>query len=442
MKLHHKLTSIAVGLSLMAGAQSRKIDFEKYEMDNGLEVILHEDHSTPIVTVSVMYHVGSKNENPTRTGFAHFFEHLMFEGSENIERGEYMNIVQNSGGTLNANTTQDRTYYYQTLPSNQLKLGLWLESERMLHAKVDQEGVETQREVVKEERRQRYDNQPYGDFIEQMFSRAFTQHPYKWTPIGSMEHLNAASIDEFRDFYKTFYVPNNATMVISGDFESDEAKELIADYFKDIPKGEKEIPFPKVEPAKVKGPIVDTVYDEIQLPAVFTGYRIPKATHPDFYALSMLNSVLAGGESARLQRTLVDEKQLALQVGSFPYGLEDAGLFIFISLPNTGVDLTDLEDGIYAEIEKVKKNLVSEKEYQKIKNQEKADFVSSNSTTSGVANSLARYDVLYDDVNLINNEIDKYMEVTREDIQRVAKEYLTKENEIKLYYLPADQQNQ
>ena len=208
------LAALVVGLSSVQG-QSNKIEFEQYKLKNGLNVILHEDHSTPIVAVTVLYHVGSKNEDPERTGFAHFFEHLLFEGSENIERGEYMKLVQSNGGILNANTSFDRTFYFEILPSNQLELGLWLESERMLHAKIDETGVETQREVVKEEYRQRYENSPYGTFLPEMFKRAYEKHPYQWVPIGSLEHLNAAKIEEFRAFYKKFYIPNNATLSLS-----------------------------------------------------------------------------------------------------------------------------------------------------------------------------------------------------------------------------------
>ena len=202
-------------------AQMNKIDFVEYDLDNGLHVILHQDNSTPIVAVSIMYHVGSKNENPDRTGFAHFFEHLLFEGSENIERGQFDKYVQNAGGVLNANTSNDRTFYFELLPSNQLELGLWLESERLLHAKVDQKGVETQREVVKEEKRQSVDNRPYGSILQESMARAFTKHPYRWIPIGSMEHLNAASEADYINFYKDFYVPNNAVLSIAGDLDID-----------------------------------------------------------------------------------------------------------------------------------------------------------------------------------------------------------------------------
>src|SRR5690606_23428373 len=207
-------------------AQERKIDFEKYTLPNGLKVILHKDNTAPVVAVTALYHVGSKNEDTARTGFAHFFEHLLFEGSENIERGQFDKYITNAGGELNANTSQDRTFYHMVLPSNQLKMGLWLESERMMHAKIEDVGVNTQREVVKEEKRQRMDNQPYGSILTEILSRAYKVHPYRWAPIGSIEHLNKASLSEFMDFYKTFYVPNNAVLSIAGDINIEETKKL------------------------------------------------------------------------------------------------------------------------------------------------------------------------------------------------------------------------
>ncbi|MBP9161360.1 MAG: insulinase family protein, partial [Flavobacteriales bacterium] len=269
----------------------RSIAFTEFDLPNGLHVILHQDRTTPIVAVGVMYHVGSKDEARDRRGFAHFFEHLLFEGSDNIARGEYAKYVEKAGGVLNANTTGDRTYYYEVLPSNQLELGLWLESERMLHARVDEKGITTQREVVKEERRQRYENQPYGSILPEVLKRAYSQHPYQWPTIGYMEDLVSASEADFKTFYKTFYVPNNAVLVLVGDFEPEGAKAAIAKYFADIPKGAVPPRNTVVEPP-LKGEIRDTVYDKIQLPAVVQAYRIPALGTPDFYAVDMLNRLL------------------------------------------------------------------------------------------------------------------------------------------------------
>lgn len=417
----------------------REIEFTEFDLDNGLHVILHEDHSTPIVAVTVLYHVGSKNEMPGRTGFAHFFEHLLFEGSENIDRGEFMEIVKLNGGVLNANTTQDRTFYFELLPSNQLELGLWLESERMLHAKIDQEGLETQREVVKEEKSQNYDNQPYASFRGELFSRSFTEHPYNWIPIGSLEDINKAELSEFMDFYKTFYVPNNATLSIAGDFDPKEAKALIAKYFSDIPKGTQEIPRPDIIEPPLTAEIVDTVYDNIQIPAVFMAYGMPGETDSDAYAMQLLTQVLSGGASARLQSRFIDQEEMALSVASFPYVLEDAGIFILLGLPQIGKSLDSLIIGLDEETTRVKNELITEREYEKALNQIESSFIQSNGSMSGIAESLANYHVYYGDANLINNEIERYRSVTREDIQRVAQKYLDLEKRVKLIYLPKDQ---
>lgn len=425
-----------LSIVIISAGQARKIEFTEYDLDNGLHVILHQDNTTPIVAVTMLYHVGSKNEDPNRTGFAHFFEHLLFEGSENIKRGEFDKYVTNAGGTLNANTSQDRTFYHEVLPSNQLELGLWLESERMLHAKIDKVGVETQREVVKEEKRMRIDNQPYMSFQPKIFEKAYKVHPYQWIPIGSMEDLDAATLEEFIEFYKTFYVPNNATLSIAGDIDIAKTKDAVNKYFKDIPKGKKEIPRPTVVEPPQTAEVRDVVFDNIQLPAVFEAYHIPAQGTDDSYALDMLSIVLSGGESSRMYKSLVDDQKKALTVQSFPFALEDPGLYIVLGLVNVGVDLEALEKAMDDEIEKVKNELITEKEFQKIKNQIESQYVQQNSSMAGIAERLADYHVYYDNAGLINTEIERYMKVTREDIQRVAKKYLTKENRVVLQYLP------
>ena len=427
--------SISLGGSL---AQSPQIKFEEYDMANGLHVILHEDHSVPLVAVTVNYHVGAKNENPERTGFAHFFEHLMFEGSDNIKRGEFFKYISNAGGDNNAYTTQDQTFYHELLPSNQLELGLWLESERMMHAKVEDVGVNTQREVVKEEKRLRIDNQPYGKLISEIFVRAFKVHPYRWAPIGSMEHLNAAALSEFIDFYKTFYVPNNAVLTIAGDINSATTKTLIDKYFKDIPKGTKEIPRPKadMEPALGKE-VRDSVYDEfIQLPAVIYAYRIPSLTSPDYYALQMMSQVLSTGASSRMNKELVDNQQKALQAFAFSYALEDAGLFITGAIVNGGVDVNEVDKLMQVEVDKMKNDLITDTEYTKVKNQVENQSVNGNAEVMGVATNLSNGYMFNKNTNLVNTELESYLKVTREDIKRVANQYLTKENRVVIFYLP------
>ena len=356
-------------------SQSNKIEFTEFDLANGLHVILHKDNSTPIVAVSVMYHVGSKNEDTARTGFAHFFEHLLFEGSENIERGEFFKIVQGNGGVLNANTSFDRTFYYEVLPSNQLELGLWLESERMLHAKIDEVGVETQRGVVKEELKQRNENTPYGSILNETFAHAFTEHPYQWTPGGSPEYINQANLSEFMEFYETYYVPNNATLSIAGDIDIDDAKELVKKYFADIPRG-KEVPRPNIVEPQQTAEVRDTVFDNIQLPAVVMGYHSPAQGTEDYYAVSMLAQLLSQGESSRFNKTIKNDKELAVYVGAFPLPTEDPGLALMFGIANMGVDAADLEAAMNEEIGRMRNELISERELQKLKNQVENDLPS------------------------------------------------------------------
>lgn len=419
-------------------AQDHKIEFVEYDLDNGLHVILHQDKTTPIVAVSVMYHVGSKNENPDRTGFAHFFEHLMFEGSENIDRGQFDKYVQHAGGTLNANTSFDRTYYFEILPSHQLALGLWLESERMLHAKVDMKGIETQREVVKEERRQRVDNQPYGTVLEESFKRAFTEHPYHWPIIGYMEHLEAAQEEDYKQFYRDFYVPNNAVLSIAGDIDIKETKALVEKYFGPIPGSAKPVYRPDTVEPPLDGEVVDTVYDNIQLPAVIQTYRIPAQGTEEYYAVDMLARLLASGESSRMYKELVDEQEKALFVGNFPLSLEDPGAALAFGVCNMGVSPDELESEMNKIVEETQKELISEREFQKLRNQIENEFVTSNSRMAGIAESLATYYMFYGNTDLINSEIDRYMAVTREDIREAARKYFTADNRVVLYYLPKE----
>ena len=276
---------------------AQSVSFEEYDLENGLHVILHQDNNAPVVTTSVMYHVGAKDEQPDRTGFAHFFEHLLFEGTENIERGQWFSIVTENGGTNNANTTDDRTYYYEVFPSNNLELGLWMESERMLHPIINQIGVDTQNEVVKEEKRLRVDNQPYGKFLENVKKNLFIKHPYRWTTIGEMEHLDAATLDEFLAFNKKFYVPNNAVLVVAGDIDIASTKEMIQNYFGNIPRGaEIERNYEKDDP--ITEAITATAYDpNIQIPAVINTYRTPGFSERDSKVLDMISTYLSDGPS-------------------------------------------------------------------------------------------------------------------------------------------------
>lgn len=425
-----------LGLLFTASLFGQKVDFEEYDLSNGLHVILHQDNTAPVVTTAVMYHVGAKDENPERTGFAHFFEHLLFEGTENIEKGSWFKIVSANGGTNNANTTQDRTYYYEVFPSNNLALGLWMESERMLHPVINQDGVDTQNEVVKEEKRMRYDNSPYGQWEPEVFKNLFKEHPYRWTTIGSLDHLDASTLQEFQDFNKKFYIPNNAVLVVAGDFETTEAKKLIADYFESIPNGERivrnEFKEDPIE-AEIKATFEDP---NIQIPAVFTVYRTPARTTRDARVLDMISTILSEGKSSRLYKKLVDDKKKAMQVAAFNYSLEDYGAYIVLALPLGENTLDDLVAEMDEEIVKIQTELISEKEFQKLKNKFENQFVNSNASVEGIANSLARYYMLYDDINLINNEIDIYNSITREEIREIAKKYLNPNQRLVLDYLP------
>jgi predicted Zn-dependent peptidase len=417
-------------------AQSVKLEYNEFDLPNGLHVILHEDHSTPIVTVSVMYHVGSKNETPGRTGFAHLFEHLMFEGSDNIPRGEYTRFVEKAGGTLNANTSFDRTYYYEVLPSNQLELGMWLESERMLHGRVDSIGIATQKGVVIEEIKQTEENQPYGSILRETFGRAFTVHPYHWPIVGSPADLRASTDEDVINFYKTWYVPNNAVLTIAGDIDPKSAKKLANLYFGTIPEGTRPMNRPlQNEPVKT-AEIRDTVFDNIQLPAIIQAYHVPAMGTKDYYAVSMLNTILSGGQSSRFNKALVDEKQLALQAMSIPLPLEHPGITLAFLIPNIGVDLTKLEAAADEEIIKLQNELIPAEEFQKLKNKVETEMVNRLAGIEGRAELLATGYTYYHNTGSVNTDIDNYLKVTPEDIRDAARKYFTPTNRVVLYYLP------
>jgi len=430
------LFSLATLLGMTLAVSAQEVKFEEYDLSNGMHVILHQDNSAPVVTTAVMYHVGAKDENPERTGFAHFFEHLLFEGTENIPKGEWFTIVTSAGGSNNANTTDDRTYYYEVFPSNNVELGLWMESERLLHPVINQDGVDTQNEVVKEEKRLRVDNSPYGKFLEKIKLNMFKKHPYKGTTIGKMAHLDAATLEEFQAFNTKFYVPNNAVLVVAGDIDSAEVKVMIENYFGPIPRGEDiERNFPKEDP--ITAPMRAKAYDSnIQIPAIMAAYRTPSFKERDSYVLSMISTYLSDGKTSKLYKKMVDDKKMALQVGAINLSQEDYGTYILYGLPLGDVSLDDLVAEMDEEILKLKNNLISERDYQKIQNKFENNFVSSNSSFEGIANSLARYYMLYGDVNLINNEIDIYRSITREEIQSVANKYLNADQRLLLEYLP------
>lgn len=420
---------------------AQSVSFQEYDLTNGLHVILHQDNTAPVVTTSVMYHVGAKDEQPNRTGFAHFFEHLLFEGTENIENGAWFSIVTENGGTNNANTTDDRTYYYEVFPSNNLELGLWMESERMLHPIIEQGGVDTQNEVVKEEKRLRVDNQPYGKFLENVKKHLFIKHPYRWTTIGEMDHLDAATLDEFLAFNKKFYVPNNAVLVVAGDIDIEATKKMVENYFGSIPSGT-DIVRETFTEDPIDIAISAKAYDaNIQIPAVIAAYRTPSFTNRDSRVLDMISTYLSDGPSSKLYKKLVDEKKMALQTGAFNISQEDYSMYVLFGLPQGDFKLSDLITEMDEEIVKLQTELISERDYQKLLNKFENDFVSSNASVEGIANSLARYHMLYGDTNLINNEIDIYRSITKEEIRDIANQYLKTNQRLVLEYLPESETN-
>ncbi len=429
---------LSVLFVLVAGnfIAAQEVTFEEYDLDNGLHVILHKDNTAPVVTTAVMYHVGSKDEDPSKTGFAHFFEHLLFEGTKNIERGEWDKIVSSNGGSGNANTFLDRTYYYETFPSNSLETGLWLESERLMHPIIGQVGVDTQKEVVQEERRLRVDNSPYGAFFDELLKNLYTKHPYRWGVIGSLDHLASATLDDFKNFNKIYYVPNNAVLVIAGDFDTEKTKKMVSDYFGPIPKGA-EIKRNIV----VEEPITTTIkakYHDpnIQIPAILLAYRTPGQAERDAYVINMISTYLSDGESSKLYKKLVDEKKIALQIFSVPIDAEDYSSYVVGGLPVGENSIQDIKNEIDAEILKVQSELISEKDYQKLQNKFENKFVNANSSIAGIANSLADNYMLRDNTNLINTEIEIYRSITREEIMEVAKKYLKINQRVELEYLP------
>lgn len=424
-------------LLLAFTTNAQKVAFTEYDLSNGLHVVLHQDKSAPVVAVSVMYHVGSKDENPERTGFAHFFEHLLFEGSKNIKRGEFMKLVSQNGGQNNANTTQDRTFYYEVFPSNQLETGLWLESERMMHPVINEIGVKTQNEVVKEEKRMRYDNRPYGKFLAEVMGRLFSKHPYKWPAIGSMAHLDSAKLEEFIAFNKKYYTPTNAVLVIAGDIDLAKTKQLVEAYFAEVPAGQKpERVSIKEDP--ITSEIIDTTYDNnIQLPAIITAYRTPGVTDKESLALGLASDVLSQGASSRMYKKMVDVKKNSLQVSAFNYTLEDYGAYITLALPSGSVSLDTLLKDMDEEIVKLQTDLISEDEFNKIMNQRENDYVGKNARMIGVAENLAiGYTFHHKNTNHINQEMDEIRKITREDIRQVARKYLNRNQRLVLYYLP------
>ena len=428
------LATALLALSFYA-SNAQEINFVEYDLENGLHVILHQDNSAPVISTSVMYLVGSKEEDIGKTGFAHFFEHVLFTGSKNIKEGEWDKIVNANGGSYNANTGHDRTYYYNNFPSNKLELTLWIESERMLHPIITEKAIKTQQEVVKEEKRLR-ENQPYGNLYQVVSDNLFKVHPYNNFIIGSMDDLSSATVDYYLEFNKKFHVPNNAALVITGDIEIENTKKMVKKYFSDIPRG---IDIPRDYPVEeeITNAIKIESFDKnIQIPAYLLGYRTPGHNEREAYVMEMISIYLSGGQSSKLYKRIVDEEKLALQISSQNLSLEDYGVYFIFSLPMGETTMGTIVSEIDEEIELMQTDLISDKDFQKIQNIIENRFVSSNSTVAGIGNSLAHNYFFHDSTNHINTELDIYKSISKEEIREVAKRLLGKNQRLELKYLP------
>jgi zinc protease len=426
-------------VSTLAAAAVRppKLQYEITTLPNGLTVVLEEDHSTPIVHLEVWYHVGSKNEKPGRTGFAHLFEHLMFKGSKNVEPEAHTSFISSVGGQSNAYTTEDTTVFWETVPQQYLPMILWLEADRMASLRVDEDTFTREREVVKEERRMRIDNQPYGRLNEIIYDQAFTTHPYKHPTIGSMADLEAASIADVRDFYHTYYVPSNATVVLVGDFDSTQAIQLVHQYLGRVPAAARPVPrdIPK-EPPQTKEKRV-TLEEPWPLPAVVVAYHITYDGNPDSYPLHIAGKILSDGESSRIYRKLVYEKQLAVAAFGQANLIEDPNLFYAVAIVAPGRKPEDVANELIAEVEGLKTGPVSDHELERAKNQFARDYILGRESDKDKATVLGHAAVIHNDIKTADGEFDIFQNVTRADVQRVAQSYFNQNNRLVLTLLPS-----
>ena len=414
-----------------------KFDYKLVKLENGLTVILSEDHSTPIVNLQLWYHVGSKDEPRGRTGFAHLFEHLMFKGSHNVGSDEHLAMISRVGGDGNAYTTEDTTVFLETVPAEYLPLILWLEADRMATLRIDQRSLDSEREVVKEERRFRYENEPFGLLSEILYDNAFSTHPYKHTPIGSMQDLEAASIEDVQDFFNTYYVPENATLTLVGDFESDYALQMVEHYFGRVPKAKNPVPrdIPR-EPPPLQERRVTIEADNWPLPAVIVAHHITYDGHPDAYPLHILSKILSDGQSARIYRRLVYEQQIAISAFGQGSLIEDPNLFYAVAIVQPGQTPEAAASSLIAELDRAKAELASDAEIQRAKNQFARDYVIGRISVDQKASHLAHAQVIHDDITTADGEFDIFMNVSKAEVQRVAETYLRDDNRLVLTILP------
>ena len=428
----------ATGFTTSAAVRPPKLQYDISTLPNGLTLVLSEDHSTPIVHMQVWYHVGSKNEKKGRTGFAHLFEHLMFKGSKNVGPEEHTSMMTSLGGQSNAYTTDDETVFWESVPQQYLPLIMWLEADRMATLRIDKETFQSEREVVKEERRMRVDNQPYGRLTEFIFDNAFTTHPYKHQTIGSMEDLQAASIEDVRDFYQTYYVPENATVVVVGDFETAQAKEQAAQYFGRVPKAAHPVPrdIPQEPPQTAERRA--TVRAPWPLPAVVVAYHITYDGHPDSYPLHIASKVLSDGQTSRIQQSLVYDKQIAVSAFGGANLIEDPNLFYAGAIVQPGHTPEEAVNALIAELDRLKAQPITDHELQRTKNQFARDYILQRESDRQKALQLGHAVVIHHDIRTADGEFDIFQNTTTADVQRVANTYFRPENRLVLTILPSN----
>jgi predicted Zn-dependent peptidase len=409
-------------------AKSFDIVYQEFRLANGLRVLLSEDHRAPTFSMCMTYNVGSRDERPGRTGFAHLFEHMLFQGSENVGKGEHFILVQNNGGSANGTTNPDRTNYFQTLPANQLELGIFLEADRMRAPAITQANFDNQRATVQEERRQNYDNRPYGRTYEAAIDLIYENFPYKHSTIGSMEDLNAATLDDAMAFFRTYYAPNNAVLSMVGSFKTATALALIKKYFENIP-AQPAPPVPDVNEPEQNGERRKIVEDGFaQAARLDVAFKIPPGNTPDWYALEMIGQVLSNGVSSRLYQKFVKEKELTTSIYADAEEKRGPSLFWLSFMARPTTDLALLEKLVYEEIDQLKKIPVSDAELRKVHMQLRRQRAQQLFPTRARANSLGHFAVYYNDPSLINKVWTKYEQVTKADIQRVAQRYFTENN--------------
>ena len=431
-----KYAFLIVAVALAASAADPNIPFKLFKLKNGLTVILSEDHAAPTYSIAVTYNVGSRDEKAGRTGFAHLFEHMMFQGSANAAKGEHSSLISTNGGSLNGTTDNDRTLYYDTLPANQIDLGLFLESDRMRALNVTQANLDNQRNAVQEERRLRVDNQPYGKTFESVDDLVYDSFAYKHSVIGSMEDLNAASLDDVKEFFKRYYAPNNAVVAIVGDFKTDDVLARVKKYFEEIPS-QPAPPRPDVSQPEQKGERRKTLEDNFaQLPRLDIMYRIPEGQHPDYFAMRVACQILGSGQSSRLTQKLVRDQEVASSAGSFAGQRRGPGLAQISVMVRPGKDLAAVEKTVYDEVARLQAAPVEDWELEKVRTANKRSQIQSAQSTLVRAADLAEATTNYGDPNLVNTEYQKIAAVTKEDIQRVARKYFTQENRSVIVTMP------